>query len=181
MPSYSPAAKATVVKAQTMRVREEIKFLYIKKQQLNKKLYYLHLNVANTWGNTWYYIQDTIEPKLNKLISEKYERLGTKLQKLAQEQTVTPKTHHNFYPRVVNKSSITFTNDEITLLNKGLKYNLHRKKGKWLTNLALEAETDINLLPFTDREYYRKQVSNHITQLQQNSKTLTSTHNPHIE
>ena len=53
MPSYTPAAKATAVKAQTMRVREEIKFLYMKKQQLNKKLYYVHLNAANTWGNTW--------------------------------------------------------------------------------------------------------------------------------
>ena len=100
---------------------------------------------------------------------------------LTQEQTVAPKTHHSFYPRVVNKSNITFTNDEITLLNKGLKYNLHRKKGKWLTNLALEAETAINLLPLTDREYYRKQVSNHITQLQLNSKPLRHTHNPHIE
>jgi len=76
MPSYSPAAKATAVKVQTMRIREEIEFLYMKKQQLNNKLYYLHLNATNTWGNTWYYIQDTIEAKLNKLISEKYERLG---------------------------------------------------------------------------------------------------------
>jgi len=109
------------VKTQTIRVREEIKFLYMKKQQLNKKLYYLHLNIANARGNSWYYIQDTIEAKLNKLISEKYERLETKLQKLSQEQTRTPKTHHNFYPRVVNKSNITFTNNEITLLNKGLK------------------------------------------------------------
>jgi len=63
------------VKTQTIRVREEIKFLYMKKQQLNKKLYYLHLNIANTWGNPWCYIQDTIETKLNKLIGEKYERL----------------------------------------------------------------------------------------------------------
>jgi len=121
IPSYSPAAKATIVKTQTIKVREEIKFLYMKKQQLNKKLYYLHLNIANTWGNSWCYIRDTIETKLNKLIGEKYERLETKLQ----EQTRTPKTHHNFYPRVVNKSNITFTNNDITLLNKGLKYNLH--------------------------------------------------------
>ena len=75
IPSHSPAAKATTVKTQTIRVREEIKFLYMKKQQLNKKLYYLHLNIANTWGNPWCYIQDTIETKLNKLIGEKYERL----------------------------------------------------------------------------------------------------------
>ena len=111
IPNYSPAAKATIVKTQTIRVREEIKFLYIKKQQLNKKLYYLHLNIANAWGNSWYYIQDTIEAKLNELLNEKYERLETKLQKLSQEQTRTPKTHHNFYPRVVNKSNITFTNN----------------------------------------------------------------------
>ena len=30
IPSYSPAAKATIVKIQTIRVREEIKFLYMK-------------------------------------------------------------------------------------------------------------------------------------------------------
>ena len=181
MPSYSPAAKATAVKAQTVRVREEIKFLYMKKQQLNKKLYYVHLNAANTWGNSWHYIQDTTEAKLNNQIREKYERLGKKLQVLSQEQTTTPKTHHNFYPRVVNKSNIIFTNEEITLLNKGLKYNLHLKKEKWLTNLALEAEMAINFLPITDREYYRKQISTHLTQLQQNSKPLRHTHNSHIE
>ena len=73
-------------------------------------------------------------------------KIGKKLQMLTQEQTVAPKTHHSFYPTVVNKSNITFTNEENTLLNKGLKYNLHRKKGKWLTNLALEVETSINLL-----------------------------------
>jgi len=48
----------------------------MKKQQLNKKLYYAHLNAANTWGNTWYYIQGTIEAKSNSQLREKYERLG---------------------------------------------------------------------------------------------------------
>jgi hypothetical protein len=31
---------------------------------------------------------------------------------------------HNFYPRVVNKTNIAFTNDEMALLNKGLQYNI---------------------------------------------------------
>jgi len=41
----------------------------------------------------------------------------------------------------------------------------------------------INLLPITDREYYTKQVSNHITQLQRHksNKNLKFTHNPHME
>jgi hypothetical protein len=181
IPNRHPAAKTTAFKAQSMRVKEEIKFLYMKKQQLNTKLYHVHLNAANTWGNTWYYIQGIIEAKLNRQMKEKYVKLGKKLQKLALEQTTTPKTFHDFYPRVVNKSNIAFTKGEITLLNKGLKYNLHHKKGNWLTNLALEAETAINFLPLTDRDYYRKQVSNHITQLQQNSKLHRHTHYSHIE
>jgi hypothetical protein len=33
----------------------------------------------------------------------------------------------NFYPRVINKTDITVTSYELTLLNKGLKYNLNHK------------------------------------------------------
>jgi len=36
----------------------------------------------------------------------------------------------NFYPRVINKTDITFTSYESTLLNKGLKYNLNHKHKK---------------------------------------------------
>jgi hypothetical protein len=149
----SPAKRSTKLKTQTIRIKEEIKFLYMKKPQLNRKLYYLHLHLANTWGNTWHYIQDTSEAKLNRLINKKYERLNTKLLRLSQEQTKIPTKHHDFYPRVVNNTNITFTDNENKLLNKGLKYNFHHKKKNWLTNLALEAETAINYLPFTDREY----------------------------
>jgi hypothetical protein len=39
---------------------------------------------------------------------------------------------YNCYPRVVNKTSIMFTNEEIMLLNKGLQYNLHCKNKDWL-------------------------------------------------
>jgi len=33
----------------------------------------------------------------------------------------------NFYPRVINKTDIAVTNNELTLLNKGLKYDLNHK------------------------------------------------------
>jgi hypothetical protein len=79
---------------------------------------------------------------------------------LSQEQIKTPNEHYNFYPRVVNNTNIPFTKNETTLLGKGLKYNLHNKKNL-LTILALEAETAISSLPITDREYYRKKVSDH--------------------
>jgi hypothetical protein len=119
------------------------------KTKVNGNLYHLHLQLANTWGKSWKYIQDVNETKFNRLMKGKYERLDTKLRGIVQTQTRTPTEHHNFYPRVVNNTNITFTDDENNLFNKGFKYNLHHKKNNWLTNLTLEAETAINHLPHT--------------------------------
>ena len=33
--------------------KDEIKYLHIKKQQLNQQIYRLYLSLANTWNNTW--------------------------------------------------------------------------------------------------------------------------------
>ena len=33
----------------------------------------------------------------------------------------------NIYPCVVNKTDLTFSNDELTSLNRGIKYNLNHK------------------------------------------------------
>jgi hypothetical protein len=58
----------------------------------------------------------------------KYKLLDDKLHKLAQQQRKNPTAQHKFYPRVVNNTDITFSEDEMTLLEKGPKYNLHYKK-----------------------------------------------------
>jgi hypothetical protein len=47
---------------------------------------------------------------------------------------------HNFYPKVVNKTNIVLTKDEMMLLNRGLQYNLHCKNKDWFKKLALEAD-----------------------------------------
>jgi len=70
-----------------------------------------------------------MEDKINKLIQNK--------------QTNKPNINKNFYPKVVNKTNITFSDDELRLLNKGLKYNLSKKRKKWISNLALETETAV--------------------------------------
>ena len=44
----------------------------------------------------------------------------------------------------------TFSKEEITLLNKGLKYNLNFKQKNWIKNLALEVETAITQLPILE-------------------------------
>ena len=37
----------------TLPASLQIKYFYIKKQQLNKQLLHLHLNLANSWKNAW--------------------------------------------------------------------------------------------------------------------------------
>jgi hypothetical protein len=70
-----------------------------------------------------------------------------KLNCLTQQQTKTPQLNHEFYPRVVNKTDIVFSEQEMSLLQKGPKYNLHTKPKNWIQILAVEAETAISHLP----------------------------------
>jgi hypothetical protein len=62
---------------------------------------------------------------------------------MSKTQTNNPSYQKQFYPRVVNNMNITFTKQEISFLNKGLKYNVGYKK-KWIETLTLEAETAIS-------------------------------------
>ena len=58
-----------------------------------------------------------------------YRNLGNKLERLTQTQTKKPRGIYTFYPRVVNKTNITFTNNEINLLGLLLviAYYLYRQ------------------------------------------------------
>jgi hypothetical protein len=50
----------------------------------------------------------------------------------------------------------------MTILNKGLKYNLNHKKTHWLRNLAFEAENAISLLPTQEQDFMRYQIAHNI-------------------
>jgi len=110
------------------RVNQEIKFLYIKKQQLNVQLYKLHLNCANYWNNTWSYIQDSIERKLQVENEELYKKLNNKIDNLMKGNgTGTKRNHthqqHNFYKRTANLTDIIFTKEELETLDLGLQHS----------------------------------------------------------
>ena len=101
-------------------------------------------------------------------MKDKYIRLDNTLKKLKTAQipnTSTTTTYINFYPRVVNNTNIIFTDDELALLNKGLKYNLHHKHKNWITTLAFEAKTAITLLPISEQEPIRYHIANNIRKL----------------
>jgi len=124
----SPASQTTAKKAQLIRIKDEIKFLYKKKEELNQKLYETHLQAAKEWGKTWHTIYNSIQDALDREAQRKYKTMDDKIHKLTQSQSKESRNNTLFYPRVKNKTTITFSKEEMELLNKGLKYNLGHKR-----------------------------------------------------
>jgi hypothetical protein len=80
-----------------MRFRDEIKFVYSKKQLLNHQIYHLHLLLADTWNDSWQYMLHAHEIKLQKEAQNKHQNLDSMLNKLIQTETNIPtKKKHNF-------------------------------------------------------------------------------------
>ena len=177
VPNTSPAYKHTQRKLPTIRIKDEIKYLHSKKQQINLQLYHLHITLANTCDKWWPHIQHTIEEKLHHKIKSKYKTLNKKLQNLTLAQKEIPQQRHTFHPKVINNTEKPFSNREMALLHKGLKYNIHAKKKDWIQTLALETETAISQLPTNERDVYRKLVAERVDKLQKQN----STHNTHSE
>jgi hypothetical protein len=66
-------------KAETICIKQEIRLLYNKKQQINKELYYAHIHVSNHWNNTWPNIEHTINQQLEVEMPKKYMQQNRKL------------------------------------------------------------------------------------------------------
>jgi len=98
-------------------------------------------------------------------MDKKYRTIEQKLTKLEHIQTRTPTHTKTFYPRVTNNTDIIFTAEELTLLNKGLKYNLSYRNKNWIRTLALETETAITLLPTHEQDYIRVQAAHNLKQI----------------
>jgi hypothetical protein len=178
VPYTSPASGITQHKVQTLRIKDEIRFPYRKKEQLNTQLYRAHIGAANEWGPVWNMLSQPIHDNINTHMEKKIQMPERKLKKLTQQQTNNHTNAPNFYPRVVNNTNIVFNEDENVLLRKGLKYKLHFKPKQWIHTLAMEAETAVTLLPALDQDPIRYQVARNLERLlrQTNGKTLNITH-----
>jgi len=107
---------------------------------------------------------------MNQELGRTYKTIDIKLKKLVHMQTKNPDYQVHFYPRVINKTDITFTKDELSHLKKGLKYNLNFKHKNWIKTLAPEAETAITQLPIFEQDYLRYQFAQDIKQLYKQHK-----------
>jgi hypothetical protein len=70
-----------------MHIKDEIRFLYKKKQQLNNMLYKVRLKAAQECGSTWKIILDSITESTNHEIESKYRTTDKKIRKLSKIQT----------------------------------------------------------------------------------------------
>jgi hypothetical protein len=68
-----------------------------------------------------------------------------------------------------------FTSEEIQILSKGLKYNLHYKHKNWIETLGLEAETAISNIEISEQQYYRHAVAKTITKITQDIRNKNNT------
>jgi hypothetical protein len=70
-----------------------------------------------------------------------------------------------YFPRVINKTEIVFSNEEYAVLSKGLKYNLHFKKKDRKKNLPLEPENALNFVHVKDQDFLRSLMAKNIETL----------------
>ena len=63
-----PQDKKTTINATRFRINQEIKFQYRKKQHLNQRLYYPHLEGAHHYNGLWQHIQEYIDEQISRLM-----------------------------------------------------------------------------------------------------------------
>jgi hypothetical protein len=88
--------KNTTNNAVRYRLNQEIKFLYCKKQNINRQQYNIQL-VCNQYCNgLWQLIQNSVDSQLNDFMDQTYQKLNKKLDSLTkQTQTAHSTTRKN--------------------------------------------------------------------------------------
>ena len=111
IPITSPAAIHTQPKFNKIRIKDEIKFQYLKKEKINEQLYNVQLQLTYDWSNLLYTISEQIDTTLNKEMQNKYHTLNKKLENLKNTQHTKPYTSNQntkFYPRIINNTTSSF-------------------------------------------------------------------------
>ncbi|CAK1596620.1 unnamed protein product [Parnassius mnemosyne] len=146
----SRAASIAISKAQNIWLNEECRRWFSNRDNLKIHLKVLYSELSYKLHNIEF---DILDGKARELASmavyEKYQIQSRKLQRLVSSSSRNRNNdihteYHQFYPRVKNLSDVQFPTDELTLLNKGLKYNLTPSVSqKSLETMAVDAEVAV--------------------------------------
>jgi hypothetical protein len=90
-------------------MKNEIRCLYKRKQNINTKLYKIHFRNANTLNQIWPLIEEKINHKLEPVLKKKYENLNKKDNKSGKTKRKF-KAYHPKCSYIPHKSRKSFQN-----------------------------------------------------------------------
>ena len=131
---YNYAGYKTNQQYSTLRIKNENKFLYHKKNCLSLQLYHTEMDAYKLFGEFWTTIKSSIIEKLSNFIKVKYQTLNKKLQNLLEKQKVTTKQNKSeqidfqFHDPIKNLTKVQFSNVEYDHISKGFKSNFYQNK-----------------------------------------------------
>jgi hypothetical protein len=165
------------------QINQEIKFLYIKKQQLNTQLYRLHMDCANLWNKTWDLIQD-VEQLLQEKMEETNKKLNKKTDKLTEKCEVLAKQQHkqqlrSFYRWTENLTNIIFTKEEQETLDLGLQHSVEQPLRMYWLNPIAETENAIKQLDQKQQSAYLIMAAKKLKQIYNSNKNMGATSKRH--
>lgn len=149
--THSRSADMAIKKAQFIWLNEESRNWFSIRDNLKLHLKILYSELSFSLHNIEF---DLLDQKARLLASQeahhKYLSQCRKLSVLRRESVTNNNVDmqrcfhdqsHNFYPRIKNLSDVQLSNEEVSLLNKGLKYNLQPPiNQKTLEQLAVDVE-----------------------------------------
>ena len=98
IPNTSSASRSMARKMQMTRIKEEMKFLHKKKEQLNRELYECQVQAAHEWGKAWHTIHESIQVSINPEMEKKYKAKDDKINQAHTIPNWQTQHQHEFLP-----------------------------------------------------------------------------------
>ena len=168
---YNKISKLSNQQYQSIRLNNEIKFLYKKKNYLSMKLYEQELYNMKTFDDTWHDLKQDMLGKLSIFISKKYQKLNNKIQQLKTKKIIRDNTQIKnckpdyrsqiqFHDPIKNLTNITFNNNELSVIQNNFKSNFKSYKDNYiLDNIVVETEHIIRNNENTTQDLIRHKIS----------------------
>ena len=175
---YNYASYKTNEQYKKLRIKNEIRYLYRKKNFMSLQLYNIEQQALKMFNIFWYTIKSSIIEKLSQFIKIKYNTLNMKLQQLAGNQNTTYKpeqTDFQFQEPIKNLTNIDFSNSELEHVYKGFKSNFQYNNKHQIKEMIIDAEYIIQNSSVQNKQELRYQINQKINNINKDNHQNLST------
>ena len=186
---FNKASHITNQQYSKLRMCNELKFLYKKKDYLSLQLYNHELKMMKLHETFWNFIKFEILTKLKNFTSKKYEKLNNKIKKLQQPKNrinIPEQKFFQFHDSIQNLSNIQFEKEELIQISKNYKSNFVNPTIKsQIENIVVETEHIIKTSDIKNKEALKYQIhkitDQYIQKNLHNKNTLQNQNNNKIK